>query len=269
LDDATLDRQSWRHFSEVLHPKAAGAWNLHLATRDLSVESFVMFSAGAGLLGSPGQANYAAANAFLDGLAQWRRAHGLPALSIAWGPWADVGMAARSGRDWSAKGLAAISPAAGVVALHLLQRGEAAYAAVLPIDWQLYPIAMAHGRKTPFFDLVAETAALATAPAKASERWLDALTGLPVQERAATLEKLLVIEIAHVLGMGVSRSPSPKSTLTEIGVDSLMAVELRNRIEAKLGVTVVVSRLLSDDPIAVLASELAAAAPEERERITL
>src|SRR5262249_45550766 len=95
LDDGVLTQQSAERFSRVMAPKVHGAWNLHTHSRQLQLDFFVSFSPMASLLGSAGQSNYAAANAFLDALAHHRRAHGLPSLTINWGPWAEVGMAAR------------------------------------------------------------------------------------------------------------------------------------------------------------------------------
>ena len=98
LDDATLLQQTWDRFARVVAPKALGAWNLHRLTEHLPLDFFVLFSSAAGTIGSPGQSNYALANSFLDGLAEYRRQRGLPALSIAWGAWQDVGMAPPSWR---------------------------------------------------------------------------------------------------------------------------------------------------------------------------
>ena len=115
LDDGVLLQQEWERFARVMAPKIAGSWNLHTLTQDLPLDFFVLFSSASSVLGSPGQTNYAAANAFMDALAHLRRSQGLPALSINWGAWSVSGMAAaldeRDQRRWAERGLVAMSPA--------------------------------------------------------------------------------------------------------------------------------------------------------------
>ncbi|MGZ4976964.1 MAG: SDR family NAD(P)-dependent oxidoreductase, partial [Methylobacter sp.] len=118
-DDAPLHQLDWPHFERVLAPKVSGAWNLHRLTAHLPLDFFALCSSASGWLGNPGQANYAAANTWLDSFAAWRRVHGLPALSIAWGPWAEAGMHARlvAGRNNDANDMGTITPEHGVAAL--------------------------------------------------------------------------------------------------------------------------------------------------------
>ena len=112
LADGILTDMTLEQLDRAMAPKVAGAWNLHVATREQPLDFFVMFSSVASVLGSPGQANYAAGNAYLDALAHARRAAGLPATAINWGPWAGSGMAAEAGRDEAVKsrGMALIEP---------------------------------------------------------------------------------------------------------------------------------------------------------------
>ena len=139
LDDGVLREQTRERFDRVMAAKVLGAWHLHELTRDLPLDLFVLFSSAAALLGSPGQGNYAAANAFLDALAHHRRWEKRPALSVNWGSWAEVGMAARlhetEGRRWAAAGVGWIEPARGLQTLEQLIAEERAQAGVLPIDW--------------------------------------------------------------------------------------------------------------------------------------
>src|SRR5262249_20899973 len=136
LSDGMLSEQTPESFERVLSPKVEGAWNLHRLTSGLTLDFFVLFSSAAGLFGAMGQGNYAAANAFLDALAEHRRAHGLPGQSLAWGPWSDVGLAstlpaARKAR-LSRLGLRTLSPSQGIALLEsALGRSEALLGAFL------------------------------------------------------------------------------------------------------------------------------------------
>lgn len=129
LDDGILLNQTWERFANVLAAKVTGSWLLHQLSKELALDMMVFFSSVASLVGNPGQGNYAAANAFMDGLARYRQQQGLPGLSINWGAWADVGMAARTNqtkpgeREW-------ITPEVGMQVLsHLLpQSGQIAVA---------------------------------------------------------------------------------------------------------------------------------------------
>src|SRR6185503_16441592 len=120
LDDGVLLQQDDRRFAAVLAPKVAAAWDLHVLTRDVALDQFVLFSSAAALLGSPGQGNHAAANAFLDALAHRRRAEGRAATSVNWGAWRDVGMAAAQenrGDRMAAHGLLGLTTPEGLAAL--------------------------------------------------------------------------------------------------------------------------------------------------------
>ena len=140
LDDGTLRNLDWPRFEAVLRPKVAGAWNLHRATLADPLDVFVLYSSAAALLGASGQANYVAANAFLDALAHHRRAIGRPALSINWGAWDEAGMAARLDDGQRSRltqtGVALIDPALGDRLLGQLLAAPAAQVGVIPVDWR-------------------------------------------------------------------------------------------------------------------------------------
>jgi acyl carrier protein len=191
----------------------------------------------ASLLGSPGQGNYAAANAFLDGLAWHRRSQGLPAVSINFGPWAEAGMAAtRSEADhrrWSAQGITPIPTPTGFRLLEQLLKHPIAQAAVLPIDWAQLLRPFAQGNVPPLFELVVEQSAGATAPTAELRKRLEQA---PAYERRELLVSELQANVAKVLALASGQSIDPRQPLGELGLDSLMAVELHNRLGMELGV---------------------------------
>jgi acyl carrier protein len=217
---------------------------LHEATRGLPLDFFVLYSSIASVLGSPGQGNYAAANAFLDALAHTRRAEGLPTCSINWGPWAAVGMAAALGdrdqRRREEQGIALIEPSEGLRALEsVLGRSEPQYA-VLPVDWSGFFRQFASGGVPPVLREMEKTrrsvgGASARVASEPAGNFLKTLEATPEGERAERVLAHVREQVVRVLGLDASRPPSLKEGLTDMGMDSLMAVELRNRLEASLG----------------------------------
>jgi len=244
----------------------AGSWNLHQATRDLPLDFFVLFSGAGTLLGSPGQGNYAAANAFLDALAQARRAEGLPAQSIAWGPWSGVGLAAsalRGGR-LALRGVGSLAPAEGLDALGQIMNDGAAQMVVLPLDvrqcFQSYP-ALA---ESPLFAVLARDEASGPPPAPAEAPFRRTLSSLAPAERHGALERHLRDHAARVLGLPPARI-AVDQPLGNLGFDSLMTLELRNRLESSLGLKLSATVIWNYPTIAALAEHLArklALAPE-------
>jgi polyketide synthase 12/myxalamid-type polyketide synthase MxaB len=242
LDDGALLAQEWERFATVLAPKAHGAWILHRATRGLALDFFVLFSSASASMGSPGQANYAAANAVLDGLAAYRRARGLPALSIAWGPWADVGMAARANlsRQLEERGIARMSPADALAALdHVLDR-----AATGAVGAHVAVVALGDpGGNGDVAGAATAAAAARPAPAEppdtraaaASTPLRRELASTPANARRRLLLGHVRERALHVLGLSPDDPLDAEQPLNELGLDSLMAVELRNVLGADLG----------------------------------
>ena len=232
LDDGILMEQDWDRFAKVVAPKAAGAWHLYEQTRAHELDFFVSFSSIASLLGSAGQGNYATANAFLDGLAQQLQREGLRGLSINWGPWSEVGMAADlSRRDrarWAAAGIGMISTKQGLEILGKTLSASGQIGAV-PVDWTRL---LANLSGVPFFgEFLAETGYVAGERSK----FLEQLEETPVEERRELLSAHVISEVSRVLGLD-SNDPLPLETgFFELGIDSLTAVELRNRLERSLG----------------------------------
>ncbi|MFJ5927356.1 SDR family NAD(P)-dependent oxidoreductase [Kitasatospora sp. NPDC092948] len=240
LDDGLLPQLDQQRFQAVARPKAAGAWHLHEATRERELDFFVLYSSAAALLGSASQANYAAANAFLDGLALHRRARGLPALSIAWGPWSEVGLAARPDRGGalSTRGVLSLSPADGIAAFDRLMRTTDPLACVLPLDRERLAESAAGGLLPALLlDLVTDRAGAATGAGarQASGELRGRLLAVePGRRRRTLLVRHCVEQAAKVLGLEQSLV-DPAAPLVGLGFDSLMSLELRKRLEASTG----------------------------------
>jgi acyl transferase domain-containing protein len=230
LDDAGLADQTKERMRRVTRPKVDGAWNLHAASRHCPLDFFACFSSTASTFGGAGQANYAAANAFLDALAHHRHAMGLPALTINWGPWAGIGMAARLGDEGAsrraARGIGDIPPDRGVAILEqLLADSRAVQVTVAPIDWQR--LLGQRSGLPPFFE------AFASASCPAGEVDLVAeLEQSPPVKRRSLLTAYVTSQLARALGSDAGIGPHER--FIDRGIDSLIAIELRNRLQADL-----------------------------------
>ncbi len=261
LDDGMLAQQSWERFTPVLAPKVNGAWLLHQATRTLPLDFFVLFSSASALLGSAGQANYASANTFLDALAQRRHAEGLPALSINWGAWAEVGMAAnldeREQRRLSSRGMRSISPAVGTQALGALLRAGATQVALLPIDWPTLLAQLPADQPPPplFAELAAQQASRHRSDAPAIINLREQLEAAAPHEQEPLIIGYLQQAVMQVLAL--PEVPTPSQPIGDLGMDSLMAVELKNRVERDVGVSLSVTTYLEGLPILELAAQIA------------
>ena len=230
LSDAALGNQSWDSFETVLWPKMLGAWHLHRATADRDLDLFVLFSSVAGILGNPGQANHAAANAFLDQVAAHRRALGLPGQAIAWGAWSELGEAEEqreriAGRR-EASGTGWFTPEQGFKVFERLLRQDAANAVVASVDWPVFGESVAD-RPSLLEDLLT-VAADDGDDSSASEDLLVQLGATPAAGREDLLVSFLQREVQAVLRL--PSAPAPAVGFFDLGMDSLMAVELRNRL---------------------------------------
>ena len=246
LDDGALHRLDWSRFQTVMAAKVYGSLNLHLLTRLLPLDFFLLFSSATSLLGSPGQGNHAAANAFIDSLAHLRRSSGLPALAINWGVWTEVGAAAerKVASRMPIAGMQTISPQLGLTLLEaLLDRGECQVGA-FGMDWQAYAAA-AHGpeaevlaglpaerRREPLKPAAAEKPDL---PASPNANHLDRIRQAPAGGRHGLLARFVEERVVKALGLDPSRPPDRGRPLQELGLDSLLAIELRNVLSNGLG----------------------------------
>jgi phthiocerol/phenolphthiocerol synthesis type-I polyketide synthase C len=263
LDDGVALTLTPERFAKVMGPKLLGAFNLHAQTAGMPLDFFVLFSSAAAALGSPGQGNYASGNEFMDALAELRRKHGLPALSIDWGPWRESGIAARADRAGrlSERGMGSLSDREGLAILEHLLRGERVRSVVLPganfATWvQFYPT----GAGDMLEALLSDAPSSGPAPA-ADGGTRSALLAAPAEERPALLEAYLVEVIRRVLRIPASKALASNLPLNRFGIDSLMAVELKNRVEADLGVVLPVSKILLSSGVSKLALDVSEGLP--------
>ena len=277
LAPALLPQQDWPQFMRVLRPKVDGAWNLHFATASLDLDFFVLFSSIASILGAPGQANHAAANAFEDALAHHRRSLGLPALSINWGAWSEVGSAACEDLENRRRsmGLGVFTPKDGIVAFERILRAMPAQVSAAHIDWRTLS---ARYRKVPrWMSTAVGPRALSRATAMPiqrsplqDEQLAGKLAAAPASTRIRILEDLVHSVAVRVLGFGEGRRIAAGQALHELGLDSLMAVEFRNAISSAVGRPLPVTLLFNypalDDVTRYLATEVFGLAQPEQIR---
>ncbi|BBY01723.1 type I polyketide synthase [Mycobacterium seoulense] len=260
LDDGLLPQQSVARFRTPLLPKALGAWNLHRLTRKDDLEFFIVYSSISSVLGSPGQANYATANALLDGLVAERRAQGLPATGVNFGPWAQGGMAASEAAraNLGAQGLVSMEPAAALNALGEIVAHGTGQATVIKANWQR-AAKMLGGARPPILDHLLPSAA-ATTPGDSG--LLKKLHEVPDAERVSFLTEFLQQEVQQFLRL--AQPPAATSRFLDLGTDSLMAVELRNRLYGQFGgaFTISATAVFDYPTIGSLAEYLAGQVPE-------
>ncbi|QEN13261.1 sulfolipid-1 biosynthesis phthioceranic/hydroxyphthioceranic acid synthase [Mycolicibacterium sp. ELW1] len=231
IDNATVANTTADLIDRDWNAKVRGAWNMHQAVEDSaqSLDWFCSFSSAAALVGSPGQCAYAAANSWLDAFGDWRRAHNRPATTIAWGPWADIGAATTFAENTGQ----AITPDEGAYAFDSLLRYNRTYAAYAPVIGNEWVIEFA--RRSPFAERFGTTEPSTTGTTKLRTE----LDGLPREEWPSRLRRLISDQVSLVL----RRTVDPDRPLSEYGVDSLGAMELRTRIETETGIRLTVGDL--------------------------
>ncbi|CAN5605593.1 type I polyketide synthase [soil metagenome] len=236
--------------ARVFAPKVAGSWWLHTATVDLDLDWWMTFSSASSMLGTPGQGAYAAANAWVDGLVDYRRSLGLPAVGINWGPWAEVGRA----QFLAALGISMITAEQGLAAAELVLAADRSHTGVFSLDAQQWFKSFPATQDSSLFARLAETVTAESSEVRDRGRIRAELDAADPADRPARLASAIADEIRSVL-----RSTEPLAqdqALESLGLDSLMALELRNRLEASLAITLPAALIWAYPTIAGLAGAL-------------
>lgn len=249
IDDGLLMQMTAERFANVFAAKVSGGWNLHRAFQGTSLDFFVLFSSAASMIGSAGQANYVAANAFLDSLAHLRRGEGLPGLSLGWGAWAEVGAAADANLQRRMEQLGfGVIPLADGLQLFEQSLGLGGQLGVLPVDWAVLG---RRGRSTLYEDFVAQASPAAGEDIRAK------LARIPPADRRAELRAYVGTLVNGVLGRPPTEALDPAQGFFDLGMDSLMSVELRNVLQRSLGVSLPATVAFDNPTVNALADHLA------------
>ncbi|MCA1227779.1 type I polyketide synthase [Saccharopolyspora sp. 6M] len=260
--DAPVLELTGQRLDALLRAKRDAARHLHELTAGHPLDAFVLFSSGAAAWGSGGQPGYAAANAFLDGLAEHRRARGLPATSVAWGTWGEAGMAAddATGDRLRRQGVPAMRPDVALGGLDRSIVDGAATAVVSALDWEKFAPGFTAARPSPLLaELPEARAVLDAAPAAADSGGLrDRLRSLPATERAKALLEVVRGEAAATLGHDGAHAVPASRAFKDVGFDSVTAVELRNRLRTTTGLPLPAALVFDHPTPSALAAHLAA-----------
>ena len=260
VHDSVLGKESWNSFCETTDPKIAGAWNLHRLTQNDPIGLMVFFSSAASILGSPGQGSYAAGNAFLDALAHHRAACGLAMLSLNWGAWASAGMAARLTPEqmarWTRQGAKPMPPAAALAALQTAMKSGRAQVAVMDMDWKHFVNAKPARVDLALFAELLERGDRPIGKARAGTDILEKIRSATEGDRKLILSAHIKDCARRVLGLDGPAAISGGIPLQDLGLDSLMALEMRNELSQSLGVALSAGLLFDYPAVDDLAKHL-------------
>jgi acyl transferase domain-containing protein/NAD(P)-dependent dehydrogenase (short-subunit alcohol dehydrogenase family)/SAM-dependent methyltransferase len=255
LSDAAIPRQTWAKFEEVFASKVAGVDNLVALTRELPLRYFVLFSSAAAVLAPPAQSNHAAANAYLDAVAERLRAEGRPAVSIGWSAWSGLGAAAARGADerFERFGAGSIDRENGFRALERILAGSPPHVVVMPMDWAAYRRNFAEDQWPRFLERVGVAAAAEAAVAAPAYDW----SRLPLAERRARLRNEVRAHARRVMNLADDDRLDDRQPLSEAGLDSLTTLELSRSLTSLTGLTVSATDFFRYPSVAVLSEWLA------------
>ncbi len=250
LQDRTLEQQDWALFEDIFASKVGGAWLLHKHTRGRKLDLFVTFSSIAAVLGLSAQSNYSAANAFMDALVEHRRALGNSGLSIQWAPWAQIGMVTGITSELFRRGINALPTELGLRAFERALREQRVQAAVIHLHWSRYIERHSGAQTAAFLDEVSAASSSASQEGAATPaNLLEELALAPQPQRQRMVYDHVVGQLAKILGANSNAAIDGQRGFKELGLDSLMTVELRNRLQNSLK-TSLPSTLAFDYPTA-------------------
>lgn len=238
FEDRLLRDHQWELFRRVFAAKVNGTWHLHTLTEEMSLDFFVLISSGSSMLGALGLGNYVAANAFLDAIAHYRQLRGLPGLSINWGAWNKLGMAAAVGREreaqWETGGMNLMDSGQALKALGYLLQQDHPQVGVISIDWQKFLAQLPQGVDLQLFEEFIDTAT-SSLPPPSQTKFQQQLEKTPVSGRRQLLTAHVQAQVAHLMGLKSAELLTPQQAFFDLGMDSLISVELRNRLQNSLG----------------------------------
>lgn len=260
VQDELLLRMTTETFQRVLRPKVRGGWLLHRLLKDYPLDFFILFSSTGSVIASIGQSNYASGNAFLDALAHYRRSQGLPALSIGWGPWS-VGMVEQLKLEqfYSRRGIELITPEVGMQILARVMGQRAVHLTAITANWSIARETSPMSTLPAMFSLLEEQAGDAAAGESSDDAGslLQQLSEAQPADRQSLVVTHLQEMVARVLQLD-SAQFSAQESLTSLGLDSMMAIEVKHRIEAALKVDISVLELLQEVTVGQLATRILA-----------
>ena len=257
LADSVLTKMTAAQLAAVLSPKLHGSWQLHLQTLADPVELFVLFSSAAAVLGAPAQCNYAAANAFLGALAHLRRGQGLPALCIHWGAWAEVGLAAQSGyaQHHAQHGMNALSPEEGVALLELAVGSRETELLAMAADWERFFQTTPELASTPLFAQLAARSSRLRPESGSAALSRERLHKIAPGQRLNVFTEQLSARLAPLFGLSAAELPTDRP-LGSLGLDSLVAVKIKNLVDRELDIRLPVAKLYQGLSLRQLADDL-------------
>jgi len=256
IDDAPLSALTPERLRVVMAPKAHGAWMMHEETKNMALDCFVMFSSVSSLFGNPAQGNYAAANAFLDSLAHHRRALGLPALAINWGVLGGEGYVARNERvaEFLARqGTAALSPTEVTSLMESFLTAHSTQMAAIRVDWAKWRQSFRGMQENPLVERIFESGVEVQESSSGSSDWRQKIQSATADER----ENVIGLAVKDVVGSVLRVKPESlrnDQPLTDLGLDSLMGVEIENLLESSIGVALPPTSLMRARTIGQIAS---------------